>query len=115
MYGVSKCAETSYTLWLARVLKDKGISVNAVCPGWCQTEMSSNSGPKTAADGADTPVWLALQHPSPTGQFFQERLPFEWQQAKQYRDRSSRVPRFVCSVGFAVQCVQTTSLVTASF
>ena len=29
--------------------------------GFCQTDMSSHRGNKTAAQGAETPVWLALQ------------------------------------------------------
>jgi hypothetical protein len=32
-------------------------------PGWCATDMSSWRGPKSAAAGADTPVWLALLPP----------------------------------------------------
>ncbi len=35
-----------------------------MCCRWCQTDMSSHSGPNTALDGADTPVWLALRPPS---------------------------------------------------
>jgi len=37
--------------------------------------MSSHRGPNTAAQGADTPVWLALRNPAAfkTGCFFGER------------------------------------------
>lgn len=54
--------------------------MNAVCPGWVATELSAQSGPKSPAEGADTPVWTALLHPREkvTGQYFQERLHFPW-------------------------------------
>jgi hypothetical protein len=44
--------------------------------GYCATDMSSWRGTKTAAAGADTPVWAALLPPdTPSGQFFSERTP----------------------------------------
>jgi carbonyl reductase 1 len=75
MYGVSKLLESSYTRVLAEQLRGRNIMVNALCPGWCATDMSSHSGPKSAAEGADTPVWLALLPPSEfvTGCFFADR------------------------------------------
>lgn len=39
----------------------QGIAVYGCCPGYCVTDMTSGGGNKTAAEGADTPVWLALQ------------------------------------------------------
>jgi len=30
----------------------------AICPGWCKTDLGSDYAPLTAADGADTPVYL---------------------------------------------------------
>ncbi len=64
-----------YTKNLARELEPRKIMVNACCPGWCKTDMSSHQGPKSAADGADTPCWLALKPPSQflTGRFWGER------------------------------------------
>ena len=109
MYGVSKLCEATYTRILARQLQGRHIHVNACCPGYCATEMSSWRGQKTAvgasehaaqvhlharvtrhavvcltwraiaprlqAQGADTPVWLALRPPaeSQTGGFYSER------------------------------------------
>jgi len=75
MYGVSKLAVHLYSRRLSERLSERGVAVNVCCPGWCQTDMSSQSGPKTAAQGADTPVWLATLPPSKTttGSFFQER------------------------------------------
>ena len=42
---------------------------------WCQTDMSSGSGPNSALDGADTPLWLALRPTSGfvSGKLFGER------------------------------------------
>ena len=56
--------------------------VNAVCPGYVNTDMTSGKGPKPVADGADTPVWAALLPPSKkvTGHFFQEREEWKWDQ-----------------------------------
>lgn len=80
MYGISKLAEVAYTMWLSRQLQPKGILVNAVCPGWCSTDMSSHSGPRTAESGADTPVWVALQPPgeAQSGQFYSDRTVIKW-------------------------------------
>ena len=47
--------------------------VNACCPGWCSTDMSSWGGRKTAEQGAETPVLLAL-HPPKSGAFFSEEV-----------------------------------------
>jgi carbonyl reductase 1 len=51
------------------------VTVSACCPGWCATDMSSHMGPNTAAQGADTPVWLALAPGGslPTGRFWAGR------------------------------------------
>uniref|UniRef100_A0A7S0QZN5 Uncharacterized protein n=1 Tax=Pyramimonas obovata TaxID=1411642 RepID=A0A7S0QZN5_9CHLO len=74
MYGVSKLGEATYTRVLARELAAQEVLVSACCPGWCATDMSSWSGRKTAAQGADTPVWLALAAPdSVSGAFWSER------------------------------------------
>jgi carbonyl reductase 1 len=61
---MSKLAVSTWTRVLAQELKPRGIAVNACCPGWVATDMSSNRGTKTPAEGADTPVWLALQPPA---------------------------------------------------
>lgn len=73
MYGVSKLCEATYTRLLAAELEQEGVGVAACCPGWCSTSMSSFSGPRTAAQGADTVVWLALEPALPTGRFWSER------------------------------------------
>lgn len=74
MYGVSKLCETAYTRVLAEELQPNGVTVNACCPGYVNTDMTSHRGVKTLAEGADTPVWLALDPPKGvTGKLFGER------------------------------------------
>lgn len=73
MYGVSKLCEATYTRLLAEQQRGK-LDVNACCPGYVATDMSSHRGIKTPLQGADTPVWLALLAPrGTTGKFFSER------------------------------------------
>ncbi|GAX75856.1 hypothetical protein CEUSTIGMA_g3299.t1 [Chlamydomonas eustigma] len=76
MYGISKLLLTVYSRIEAKELEPRQVMVNACCPGWCKTDMSSWGGPKTALEGADTPLWLALRTPSQfvTGKFFGERM-----------------------------------------
>eukprot|EP00899_Mesostigma_viride_P014500 jgi/Mesvir1/23050/Mv08167-RA.1 len=76
MYGISKLGMATFTRILARDLAagregEDRILVNACCPGYCATDMSSWRGPKSAAEGAETPGYLALLPSSgPTGKFF---------------------------------------------
>lgn len=39
---------------------NRNISVNAVHPGYVDTDMSSHKGPLTIEEGAVAPLWLAL-------------------------------------------------------
>ena len=65
--------EATYTRVLAEQLGTK-LDVNACCPGYVDTDMSSHRGIKTPLQGADTPVWLALLAPKGTsGKFFSDR------------------------------------------
>ena len=77
-YRVSKVALNMLTRMLAAELKDDGILVNAVSPGYTNTDMSPKAT-RPVEDGADTPAWLAtLPDDGPTGGFFYEREPLEW-------------------------------------
>jgi carbonyl reductase 1 len=77
MYGMSKLCESIYSHVLAQRVKDRGIAVIPCNPGYTSTDMTSGKGYKTAAQGADTPVWLALQPPSQleaaSGKFYSDR------------------------------------------
>jgi NAD(P)-dependent dehydrogenase (short-subunit alcohol dehydrogenase family) len=73
-YAISKAALNAITVQLAIVGQNNGVIVNACCPGWCRTDMGGPNAPRSAAEGADTPVWLATEAPSNlTGMFFMDR------------------------------------------
>ena len=64
MYGISKVAEIAYTRIVAgeeTAAAASSVLVSAMCPGYCNTSMSSFRGPRTAAKGAETAIWLAVQ------------------------------------------------------
>jgi NAD(P)-dependent dehydrogenase (short-subunit alcohol dehydrogenase family) len=77
-YSASKAALNALTIIVADELRDSGILVNAVCPGWVATEMGGAGG-RPVAEGAAGIVWAAtLPHGGPTGGFFRDRKPISW-------------------------------------
>jgi len=82
-YRVSKAALNMVTLVWAKELRDSAVSVSSCSPGWCQTDLDphidSSKAPNTAADGADTAVWLALDKDrSQHGKFYAKRTEIAW-------------------------------------
>jgi NAD(P)-dependent dehydrogenase (short-subunit alcohol dehydrogenase family) len=77
-YRLSKWALNGFTIMLADDLKDTNIIVNAMCPGWCKTEMGGSEAPRTAAMGAETVVWLATEKKIPNGKFFRYNKIIAW-------------------------------------
>jgi NAD(P)-dependent dehydrogenase (short-subunit alcohol dehydrogenase family) len=78
-YRVSKAALNALTRILADELRSTNILVNAVCPGWVQTEMGGPNAPVPVDKGAETAVWLAtLPDGGPTGGFFRDRRLIPW-------------------------------------
>ena len=78
-YSISKTALNAVTLQLALALKSKQIAVNSVCPGWVRTDMGGRRAPRSAAEGADTIVWLATEAPPTlTGKFLRDRQIIPW-------------------------------------
>jgi NAD(P)-dependent dehydrogenase (short-subunit alcohol dehydrogenase family) len=78
-YCVSKSLLASLTRQLAYELSGKGISVNAVCPGWVQTDMGGAGAPRSIGKGAETPVWLASEAPGDlSGKFFRDKSEIPW-------------------------------------
>ena len=74
-YSVSKSAVNAWTVHLAHELKDAGIKVNTIHPGYVQTDMNKSgdqqNGELSVPEGARTSVRLALiDNDGPTGGYF---------------------------------------------
>lgn len=79
-YGVSKIGVTLLSrIQQAMIDADttrNDIIINACCPGYVDTDMTSHKGTKTIDQGADTPLYLALLPANcgePRGKFVSER------------------------------------------
>ncbi len=78
-YSASKTALNAITCLLAVALKDKGIAVNSVCPGWCRTDMGGPGAPRSVEEGASGIVWLAADAPqNKTALFWRDREVIPW-------------------------------------
>lgn len=78
-YRMTKAALNALTQIMAEDLHGTNITVNAACPGWVRTNMGGGGAPNSWEEGADTPVWLALQEEGgPNKGFFQGRKPHPW-------------------------------------
>ena len=73
VYQSSKSALNMYTVNLAYELRDTMFKVNAVCPGWTQTDFTGYQGTSTPEEAARRIVKYALiGQDGPTGHFFSE-------------------------------------------
>ena len=78
-YAASKTTLNAITCLLAAALKDKGIAVNSVCPGWCRTEMGGPAAPRSVEEGAAGIAWLAADAPQEkAGLFWRDREVIPW-------------------------------------
>lgn len=78
-YCASKAALNMLTVQLAFELRDTAIKVNAVSPGYVDTDMNQHRGTRTVEEGAEEPVRLALlPADGPTGGFFGEGKRYPW-------------------------------------
>eukprot|EP01135_Chromosphaera_perkinsii_P010542 Nk52_evm52s2152 gene=Nk52_evmTU52s2152 len=84
-YGISKLAVSAYTRILAKdkSVVEKKIQVNAMCPGWCKSDMAGwERPPKTAEEGADVAIYVAtlpgISEQGPSGCFFENSALSEW-------------------------------------
>lgn len=73
VYQSSKAALNMYTINLAAELRDTPFKVNAVCPGYTQTDFTGHQGTSTPEQAGQRIVKYALiDENGPTGQFFSE-------------------------------------------
>lgn len=78
-YGTSKTALNAFTVMLANELKDEGIPVNSVTPGYTATDLNQFQGAKTAEQGAWPIVKLALEtDKNITAKFFNDGGEVTW-------------------------------------
>lgn len=78
-YNTAKSALNSVTVQFANELRATAIKINAVDPGFTNTDMTKRAGSRTAADAAAVVVRLATIGPDgPTGGFFDEAGPVLW-------------------------------------
>jgi NAD(P)-dependent dehydrogenase (short-subunit alcohol dehydrogenase family) len=78
-YAPSKSALNAVTVAFALELEGTRIKVNACCPGYTRTDLNANTGTKSVAEGARTPVRLALLGADgPTAGFFDDDGVVPW-------------------------------------
>ncbi len=78
-YRISKAGLNGLTVYLHGEYGSDGLIANAACPGWVRTDLGSPNAPKSPAEGAETPAWLATFEPgSPGGLFWRDRKRIDW-------------------------------------
>ena len=78
-YSASKTALNAITCLLAAALKEKGVAVNSVSPGWCRTDLGGPNAPRSVEEGAAGIVWLAADAPQDkTGLFWRDKEVIPW-------------------------------------
>jgi NAD(P)-dependent dehydrogenase (short-subunit alcohol dehydrogenase family) len=77
-YSSSKAALNMFTVQLAFELKNEGITVNSVGPGYTATDLNEHRGHQTVEQGAAEIVRLALLEHGPTGGYFETAGSIPW-------------------------------------
>jgi NAD(P)-dependent dehydrogenase (short-subunit alcohol dehydrogenase family) len=78
-YRLSKIALNGLTLMLADSVKGTNVLINAVHPGWVQTEMGGPGATRSIEEGAEGVVWLAtLPEGGPHGGLFHDHKRMSW-------------------------------------
>ena len=77
-YCASKAALNMFTVQLAFELRDQGIAVNSVNPGFTATDLNAHRGQQTVEDGAAEIVRVALQEHGPSGKFLETGGELVW-------------------------------------
>ncbi len=78
-YRLSKTGLNGLTAYLHGEYAEEGLLANAARPGWVRTELATPGAPRSPAEGADTPAWLARFAPgAPAGRCWRDRTPIGW-------------------------------------
>jgi len=77
-YCASKAALNMFTVQLAFELKDEGIAVNSVNPGFTATGLNAHRGKQSVEEGAAEIVRVAIQEHGPSGKFLETGGELVW-------------------------------------
>jgi NAD(P)-dependent dehydrogenase (short-subunit alcohol dehydrogenase family) len=77
-YASSKAAVNAITVLFANQLAAQRIGVNAVCPGYCATDLNGHAGPRSAEQGAAVAVRVALAAEPGTGRNLEDAAVVPW-------------------------------------
>jgi NAD(P)-dependent dehydrogenase (short-subunit alcohol dehydrogenase family) len=77
-YSISKTALNALTKVMAAELRESGITVNSVCPGWVKTNMGGPQADLSPEESADNVLWLCENVGSRTGLFFKDKQEISW-------------------------------------
>lgn len=78
-YRMSKAALNALTRILNDRVKDRGILVNSVCPGWVRTDLGGPKAPVSPEEAAAGIVWVGTSQEVTTGGgFYRDRAPIDW-------------------------------------
>jgi NAD(P)-dependent dehydrogenase (short-subunit alcohol dehydrogenase family) len=77
-YRISKTALNGLTATMAEDLKEEGIKVVSVCPGWVQTDMGGSNAPRKLEEGGLSISQLAWKEDLESGKFYRDGRIITW-------------------------------------
>ena len=77
-YRLSKSALNALTIVLSQELSSKDIKVNAICPGWVQTDMGGYEATITVKESVESIKKFALSDDFPNGKFLRHGEILPW-------------------------------------
>ena len=77
-YRLSKTALNALSKVMSNELSSRNIKVNAICPGWVQTDMGGSSANLTVEESTDRIIKFALEDNFPNGKFLQHGEVIPW-------------------------------------
>ena len=77
-YRLSKSALNALTIVLSQELSSKDIKVNAICPGWVQTDMGGYDATLTIKESVESIKRFALSDKFPNGKFLRHGEILPW-------------------------------------